>query len=77
MSIRIRTVNGQVVALDAAKSAEKVGDIYIDDRTEKALLAKFGREHREARILFAYDNLDLVIKEENQSALDWWEEAYG
>ena len=42
MSIRIRVVNGTTVALCAAISEEKEGDIYLDDNVHYALSTKFG-----------------------------------
>lgn len=42
MSIRIRVVDGMTVALCAAKSEPKEGDIYLDDNAHHALTTKFG-----------------------------------
>jgi hypothetical protein len=42
MAIRIRTVNNVTVALCAAHSEEKEGDIYLDDDVHHALTTKFG-----------------------------------
>jgi hypothetical protein len=42
MAIRIRTINGVTVALCAAKSEAKEGDIYLDDNAHHALTTKFG-----------------------------------
>lgn len=44
MSIRIRTVGGVTVALCAAKSVAKSGDIYLDDTAHEALSYKFFRD---------------------------------
>lgn len=41
MAIRIRTINGVMVALCAARSVEKEGDIYLDDGIHHALSTKF------------------------------------
>ena len=41
MSIRIREINGHTVALCAAKTKEKKGDIYLNDRAHHALMVKF------------------------------------
>lgn len=41
MAIRIREINGGVVALCAAKTKEKKGDIYLDDNAHHALTTKF------------------------------------
>ncbi len=42
MAIRIREINGTTVALCAAKTRAKEGDIYLDDSAHHALSTKFG-----------------------------------
>ncbi len=42
MAIRIRTITGITVALCAAKTYAKKGDIYLDDSAHHALSTKFG-----------------------------------
>jgi len=42
MAIRLRKIDGKLVALCAAKSEEKIGDIYLDDECHHALTTKFG-----------------------------------
>lgn len=44
MSIRIRTVQGIRVALCAARSVEKPGDVYLDDADHHALAEKFSAD---------------------------------
>ncbi len=41
MSIRIRKVKGKLVALCAAKTPAKLGDVYLDDNQHHALYEKF------------------------------------
>lgn len=41
MGIRIRTVDGHVIALCEVESDEKPGDIYLDDGVHYALYTKF------------------------------------
>ena len=41
MAIRIRTITGITVALCAAKTHAKEGDIYLDDSIHHALSTKF------------------------------------
>lgn len=41
MAIRIRKIDGHLVALCAAKSKAKKGDIYLDDALHEALATKF------------------------------------
>lgn len=42
MAIRIRTVNGHTIALCAACTKPKEGDLYLDDSVHHALSTKFG-----------------------------------
>ena len=42
MAIRIRKVDGKTIALCAAKSIPKEGDLYLDDSIHHALTTKFG-----------------------------------
>lgn len=41
MAIRLRKVNGSLVALCAAETDPKEGDTYLDDGVHYALAAKF------------------------------------
>lgn len=41
MAIRIRNIKGFAVALCAAKTVAKEGDIYLDDNAHHALSTKF------------------------------------
>ena len=41
MAIRIRKINGHIVALCAASTKEKKGDVYLDDNAHHALTTKF------------------------------------
>jgi predicted RNase H-like HicB family nuclease len=47
MAIRLRRVNGVLIALCAAKSKKKVDDVYLDDEAHYALNFKFRRDHAE------------------------------
>lgn len=52
MAIRIHRANdGYLVALCAAKSDEKEGDIYLDDEAHYALSRKFWRDYEEINIV--------------------------
>jgi hypothetical protein len=44
MAIRIRTVDGVMVALCAYETDEQPGDVYLDDAQHYALAAKFRRD---------------------------------
>lgn len=41
MSIRIRKIEGETVAMCAAKTEAQEGDIYLDDNSHHALSTKF------------------------------------
>ena len=44
MAIRLRVVDGEVIALCAAKTIAQEGDIYLGDNEHYALMCKFARE---------------------------------
>lgn len=81
MAIRLRVVDGVLIAICAARSVEKPGDIYLDDNAHHALGNKFSRDYHE---MYAYDlpcrgvDADLVEQEEsNNPARDEWDKVYG
>lgn len=81
MAIRLRKVDGVLIAICAARSVEKPGDIYLDDEAHHALGNKFSRDYYE---MYAYplpyrnEDIDLVKREEsNNPARDEWERCYG
>ena len=45
MAIRVREVNGKLVALCAAEFEAEEGDIYLDDGVDHALRMKFVRDY--------------------------------
>lgn len=45
MAIRIRTVDGRIIALCAAETDAKEGDIYLDDKIHEALSTKFSEDY--------------------------------
>lgn len=45
MSIRIRRIDGTMVALCAARTRAEPGDIYLDDAAHYALMEKAEKEH--------------------------------
>lgn len=51
MAIRIREVNGKTIALCAAETNEKPGDLYLDDTIHHALSTKFGLDFYEMGFL--------------------------
>ncbi len=81
MAIRIRKINNTTVALCAARSMEKAGDIYLDDSIHHALTVKFSLDfHCEGlmSIPFVYQTeLDIIEKEEsNNPNRTWWDTIY-
>ena len=64
MAIRLREVDGEPMAVCAAYSEEKPGDIYIDDLWHYALAQKFWRDSPECGIYDKEHNA-LVRKECN------------
>lgn len=45
MAIRLREVDGELVALCAAETKLVSEDVYLDDRQHYALSCKFARDH--------------------------------
>ena len=77
MAIRLRTINGEMIALCAAKSVPKEGDIYFDDNAHYALMIKFGRDFAESDGVEyrhpAYEYHHLIdAEEDNNSNRDLW-----
>jgi hypothetical protein len=51
MAIRIREIDGDIIALCAAASKPEEGDIYLDDNIHHALTKKFERDFEEMGFL--------------------------
>ena len=51
MAIRVRRVDGTLVALCAAKTDEVDGDIYLNDEVHYALSQKYWRDYEEIDIV--------------------------
>ena len=81
MSIRIRNVGGVLVALCAARSIEKPGDVYLDDAQHHALAEKFSEDFASEGVCSrAIDPKDAEIRaaeESNNEAREWWDRTYG
>lgn len=74
MAIRLRKVKGYTLALCAAKSVPKIGDIYLDDAQHEALTNKFARD---TGTVGCWDDSELVeIEESNNPNRVWWDKAY-
>lgn len=81
MSLRIRrTANGIRIALCAARSIEKPGDIYLDDADHRALMDKFCRDYEEMGIPPRSDPIIAAIveiEESNNPNRTEWDKTWG
>ena len=64
MAIRIRVIEGEMVALCAAKTLSREGDIYLGDAEHYALACKFARDHLGHRIDWNDTHNDVLAKKE-------------
>lgn len=72
MAIRIRIINGYTIAICAAISESKKGDIYLDDNAHHALSTKFGVDWESEGIIeksLADEKLIPLIKQEQGGRL--------
>lgn len=87
MSIRIRVVDGVTVALCAARSVPKDGDIYLDDAAHEALAGKFATDFASEGRMFPWANPRLFPladphaalrerEESNNPNREWWDKTY-
>jgi hypothetical protein len=76
MAIRLRTVNGVLVAICAARSMAKPGDVYLDDTTHYALAQKFRHDYG-LDDPFLPETEIRDREESNNPAREWWERTYG
>ena len=70
MAIRIRKVNGHTIAVCAACTELKEGDLYLDDSVHHALSTKFGLDwYEEGRLddPLANDRLVLLMRAEGDT----------
>lgn len=72
MAIRIRNINGCTIAICAAMSEGKDGDIYLDDNVHHALTTKFGLDWQSEGLLkesLADETLIPLMKKEQNGKL--------
>ena len=88
MAIRLREVDGHLVALCAARSVPKPGDVYLDDSAHHALSVKFSSDFAEMGFMAPFgmrggDHPDDVaraiveLEESNNANRDEWERTFG
>lgn len=82
MAIRLRYIQGEGwLALCAARSVEKEGDVYLDDNQHCALSNKFSRDYSlmfDVGLPGVYDDAEAVEREEsNNPNREWWDSVYG
>ena len=81
MAIRLRVVDGQLVALCAARSVEKPGDVYLDDNAHYALSQKYWldyADHFTEPIVPELDAVRRIWQEESDNPnREWWDGEYG
>lgn len=80
MSIRIRTVGTVMVAICAARSVAKPGDVYLDDAQHHALVEKFMADFQsEGYNTQPFDAEAAGLREREESnnpAREWWDSVY-
>lgn len=69
MAIRIRTVGNVRVALCAAETDPKPGDVYLDDADHYALAAKFAKDWQGQLVDWSYPREEAVML--TQVKTDW------
>ena len=74
MAIRIRKVEGVLVALCAAETDPKPSDLYLEDSTHYALAAKFARDWQGQLVDWKYEDHNRLA--ETQKLRDAEEELY-
>lgn len=83
MSIRLRQTKAGLVAICAARSVEKPGDIYLSDAAHHALSIKFDLDFAEMGLLPKSIYSDspeakaMEAEESNNPARTWWDSVYG
>lgn len=84
MSIRVRVVDGCTIAVCAARSVPKPGDLYLDDAVHRALSIKFDLDFASMNFLARppvyaeSEEARLMEREESNNAnRTAWEYVYG
>ncbi len=82
MAIRLRTVEGRLIALCAAETDPIPGDVYLDDGQHYAIAAKFWRDYQGRTIDFTSEEDDRLaetqkIRDAETELNSWLEERGG
>lgn len=78
MAIRLRQVEGQLIAVCAARSVAKPGDVYLDDAQHMALARKFWLDYPRSGVAVEPEITAFTDREEsNNAGRDEWESVYG
>jgi len=83
MAIRLRRVEGVgLIAICAARSVPKEGDVYLDDAAHHALSVKFDLDiasmYREHRAVYAGSDEAAAMEREESNNVnrEWWDREY-
>lgn len=76
MAIRLRRINNVLVAICAARSVPKEGDIYLDDEGHYALTIKFGLDFALAFYKDSEEARVMCQEESNNEARRLWDKLY-
>jgi hypothetical protein len=80
MAIRLRRTDGVLVALCAARSVPKLGDVYLDDGQHYALAEKFWRDYADEVIGLPRCAPDIAAvaerEESNNPNRDEWDRTF-
>ena len=80
MAIRLRRVDGILVAICAARSIKKPEDIYLDDSAHHALAVKFSDDFRSEGYNLQEVSTDYAMRmeqeESNNPNREWWDSVY-
>lgn len=85
MAIRIRNINGKTIAICAARSIAKEGDLYLDDDIHHALAIKFFDDYStsgfiEQKFIHSEKYEEELLMEQEESNNEnriWWDSLFG
>jgi hypothetical protein len=77
VAIRLRVVQGKLIAVCAACTVQKQGDVYLDDAQHYALMQKFDRDLCDGACNDEQILALVEAEESNNPAREWWDKTYG